>query len=451
MDLDNDEAAPNGKEPEADTAKTGVPQWIRTTAAFVGLIGAAAGIGVSIYGLVLKAKTDKETASINKEIALDQLKARQQEDRDQKIQHDLDQMAQREEIKREDQAKKSERLQTIISEIFVSPRDAEGKIEVLSTFIEPDHRYDVLIGNAIEARLQDCQSESEVALSFQVLQKLGIPKAPLLTAINQSSRRRFDNSLIRRFWFTLRAQAMTDSFIGQDRSTRGPALGNEDVHTLSPGHKLFNLASDAEDKLARDLATEEDFIDKDYIYATINGALRLSLRPDFDPFEEASHPPEKDGGWARHIMQKMDEQMSGGFVVPGGQTYQAAIQDATDVSFNILQRTAALLPAALHEERAKFNGRAVSLEGSYFPTQRTWPKGAYLTIDFGGANVTTQVFSEVQFDHATRQSFRHTQIVVRDSRFSEWEKGEYSSSPLDREFFFPAAPGWVPPTLASDR
>jgi hypothetical protein len=127
---------PEGDSREKDNK--GIPQWIRTGTAFIGMLGAAAAIVVGVVGLILKANTDHETAKINLEIAEKQLAARIQEDTDQKKQHDLDQQAAQAERTQEQSAKKEERLEGI-TRIFSGPGTAEGNIALLSQFVEQDH------------------------------------------------------------------------------------------------------------------------------------------------------------------------------------------------------------------------------------------------------------------------------------------------------------------------
>jgi hypothetical protein len=200
--------------------------WIRDAAAVITLLGAIAGIGVSIWGLVAKARADHETAETNLliaqqkagsdkqaadatiEIARQQIDAHKQEYTFLADQHNKDQEQLKSQYEREQASKDEQQLASAVNALFSdSTGGSEGKVDLLSTFIRKDHVNDGLIGDAIAAKLATTTSPSEVAIAFNVLAKLHYNKVPSLVSINENARRQYDAALEQRFWLELRNKA----------------------------------------------------------------------------------------------------------------------------------------------------------------------------------------------------------------------------------------------------
>ena len=161
---------PESSPKEKSGSESGSAKWIKDITAFVALLGTIVGVAISIWGLVEKSKVDKETAQqsarqaeVNRRIAEDQIAAHRAEYEFQGQQHDKDRMYQDQEHQREQQIAEAQRLSTIIDGLFSGAANSEGKIDLLSAYVTPDHRNDSIIANALIAKLDNPQSHAEIA------------------------------------------------------------------------------------------------------------------------------------------------------------------------------------------------------------------------------------------------------------------------------------------------
>jgi len=395
-----------------------LPRWLTTATAFVGLIGAIAGICFTEWELKEKADADRITAETNLKIASKQSEVNLEIARQQLEGHRQELNIQAQQHKDDQAALEEQRLAGIINDLFASSSSVEGKIDVLSGYIKSDHRYDDLIANAIRAKLDDPRSASEISLAFILLQKLEIPKVDFLIGANHSARSRFDDALMAEFWAHLASRMSATTTVAFDAESR-------DKTGMSPAHALFQLVADTEDEIANRVSTETQIGDREYLCATINVRIYSILFGDMGPNAEFHHPKKDDGIWWKGIQRKV--------LSPKGEG-EAEIRKREELAADILERTSAMLPAALKGMGQRHAG-VVNLSGCFLVHSFEWPEGRYPTIYFGAAILSSQMdFRKVEFDRSTWQSFLIHVATTHSGEYEKWQSESLSHSDSDLIF-----------------
>jgi hypothetical protein len=405
VDVKNE--SPDTPSGESGSSTTGVPKWIRDATSFIALLSTITGVVLSIWGMKEKSRFDAETAKDNLDIVNKQIKAHVDEYDFQARQHENDLAYQKQEHDNEQRIAKEQRLSDIIDGLFSGSANVEGKIDLLASYITPDHQNDAMIANALVAKLDTPQSPAEVATALSVLESLGPAKSGYLITINQNARSRYNEALVSLYWRFL------DSRISQVAKGEFSAA-SRDTTGISPGHRLVDIIALSETDFAHQSYSPSAVFDELYIYATINNRIATRLIGSILPGDENNHRKDNDPSWWNEIQDAVHSQVMG---VEAQQRSQFLLAGDT------LKKTSVQIPPALLEERKAGQKSTVTMKSCYFGDV-IWPSGEYPALDFGNSYLGNSDLTKASLGNATVSSLlQHTRIVKSDP-YGRWNTGQ---------------------------
>jgi hypothetical protein len=418
---DGSNAEPELVKPKPDSGSGG-PKWISYVTALVALLGTIAGICTGIWGLVEKSRADKEAAetnlaiareksksdltiaNLNLQIAMQQLDAHKKEYEFQAGLHKEDQKMSSAEFDREQSAKDTQQLTSLINEILSHSTGTEGQLDLLSAYVHDNHLNDELIANAIVAKFGTMTSLSEMEMAFWVLEKMPRPYPQALIDINAKARERYDAALMNSFWLALQKRV---SSLSPDFSNSVPG----DINLMSVRFKLYRLIQDSEDDVMNAILkdplnlTVRNQISSNYMLATLNRYVGQQV---LFPYVYTYGDPKTYNEVVQNFFLEINVHC------------KSIGQDPAETrrfSVRVLNRTAKLIPVALRNSYVNKDALSFSLDRCFLQ-QELWPSGDYPTLLFGSEAYFREVdFKDVIFDDRTLATMMPHLIADQNNQF----------------------------------
>jgi len=227
-----------------------ISKWIKDLTALAGLIAVLVGAWVSVRSLQNKAETDNATAQVQLRAAELQASQHTADLEQQRKFHDADLLHQDATAKSQDAKDRTQRLESVITQMLRDKESSEGNIAVLFEFInDPTNSKtangndDVAIQNAIFARLENPRSREEVDMGFRILDQIGgLSSLALVVELNRDARKRYDIALEQRF---AHAEKVHGAAAGAPEERYGQTTEDEKEasrgNTLDPGYDFATI------------------------------------------------------------------------------------------------------------------------------------------------------------------------------------------------------------------